>query len=126
MLERMKGVLRDAATQTGTPLLDADALIAARSGGIPGSQWLVDHVHPTVEGHQLIAEALLDEVVRQGFLRPVQGWTAARDRAYAEHLRGLDPTYFVRGQERLRAEQRWARGQATRRATPPSAGADRP
>jgi hypothetical protein len=116
MLERMKDVFHAAAADTGTPLVDADALIAARSrGGIPGDQWLVDHVHPTLEGHQLLATELVGEMTRQGFLRPTTGWETERDRAYKEHLARLareDPAYYTRGQLRMYAEQRWARGLA--------------
>ena len=54
MLSSMQRVLQDVASRTGTPLLDADALIAERCrGGIPDDSWLVDHVHPSIRGHQV-------------------------------------------------------------------------
>jgi hypothetical protein len=114
MLGPMKRILKDVAGQTGTPLVDAEALLAARCpGGIPGNLWLVDHVHPTLEGHQLIAEEIVAELARQDYLTPGGGWEKRRASAYQEHLEGLarvDPAYFPRGDLRLRAEQGWARG----------------
>ena len=59
MLDTMQRVLRDVAEGTGTPLLDADALLAQRCrGGIADDSWLVDHIHPSVRGHQVIANAI--------------------------------------------------------------------
>ena len=114
MLEPMKAHLREAAAETGTPLVDAEALIAGRSrSGFPDNEWLIDHVHPTVSGHQLIAEELVRELVRQGFLDPVGAWESVREAVYAKHLERLaadDPTYFARGEQRIRAVQAWAHG----------------
>ncbi|MGE3803224.1 MAG: tetratricopeptide repeat protein [Gemmataceae bacterium] len=113
MLEPMKDTLRQVARETGTPLVDADALIAERSPGrIPGTRWLVDHVHPTIEGHQFLADELFDELMRQGFVKS-SGPLDDRQRAYRKHLASLDTMYFVRGQRRLDAVQAWAHGQAT-------------
>jgi lysophospholipase L1-like esterase len=126
MLEPLERILHRVARETGTPLVDADALFAAHSrSGYPDNQWLVDHVHPSVEGHQLWAEHLLAEIERLGFVQPVAGWEAERDAAYEQHLAALHPAYFERGQRRLRAEQRWAHGQ-TRRQRPETAHHSKP
>jgi hypothetical protein len=118
MLTPMMRILHDVAADTGTPLVDAEALLAARCpGGIPGNLWLIDHVHPTLEGHQLIAEAIVAELARQKHLSPAEGWEKLRATTYRAHLEKLarvDPSYFPRGGLRLRAEQGWAHGKAQR------------
>jgi tetratricopeptide (TPR) repeat protein len=111
MLEAMHERILTVAEETDTPLVDAAALIAAKSrSGFPDNQWLIDHVHPKVEGHQLIAEAIIEKMTDLGYAQPASGWEKARDVAFAEHLQSLNPVYFEHGRQRLRSEQGWARG----------------
>ena len=111
MLERFKRALHASAAETKTPLLDAHALIAEHSrSGFPDNQWLVDHVHPTVEGHQLIADAIVTKMAELRHVRPQPNWEQAKELAYRDFLKSLDHAYFQRGQTFLDAEQRWAHG----------------
>ena len=113
MLEPMKEIIHRLADETKTPLVDADALIAANSrSGFPDRQWLVDHVHPTMSGYQLIADALAETLAELNVVRRQASWEAARDKAYRDHLASLDHVYFQRGKDRLRSEQGWAHGLA--------------
>lgn len=113
MLEPMKQIIREVAKSTQTPLVDADALIAAKSrSGFPDRQWLVDHVHPSMSGHQLIAEALADKMEELKLVHRQPQWQEKRETAYREHLASLDHVYFQRGKDRLRSEQGWAHGLA--------------
>ena len=81
VLEPMRAAVRSIAEEAGAPVLDAWGLIAARSeGAIPGNAWLVDHVHPSIRGHQLLADALLDLMAAEGIVRPTAGWESRRDR----------------------------------------------
>src|SRR5262245_25423840 len=113
MLEPMKQIIRRVADGTETLLVDADALIAANSrSGFPDQQWLVDHVHPTMSGHQLIADAIADKMVELKIVRRRAGWEDVRDKAYRDHLASFDHVYFQRGKDRLRSEQGWAHGLA--------------
>ena len=90
-----------------------EALIANQSrSGFPDRQWLVDHVHPTMSGHQLIADALAKEMAELRLVSRQPGWEIARDKAYKDHLASLDHVYFQRGKDRLRTEQGWAHGLA--------------
>jgi lysophospholipase L1-like esterase len=114
MLEVMHERLRDIAVQSGTPLVDARALIAEQCrGGIPDESWMADHVHPSIRGHQRIADALADGLVSQGVVQPSADWHARRDLAYQTHLDSLDTMYFEEGKRRLAGLQRWARGRST-------------
>ncbi|HEY2415964.1 MAG TPA: tetratricopeptide repeat protein [Pirellulaceae bacterium] len=113
MLEPMKKIMHDVAEKTGTPLVDADVLIASKSrSGFPDRQWLVDHVHPTMSGHQLIADAIADKMEQLKMVHRAPDWEPAREMAYREHLASLDHVYFQRGKDRLRSEQGWAHGLA--------------
>ena len=102
MLTAMQSVLQDVASRTETPLLDADALIAERCrGGIPDDSWLVDHVHPSICGHQVIADAIAGWLIAEGRLRPDAGSDQRRAAAYQAHLASLDLFYFEEGRRRL-------------------------
>ena len=115
MLEPLKGIIAQVADETGTPLLDAEALIAEHSRcGFPNNQWLIDHVHPTIEGHQLIAEAIALKMAQLGYVRLGSGWQPARDEACEKHLASLGHVYFERGKQRLQSEQGWAHGKVNR------------
>jgi hypothetical protein len=81
---------------------------------------LVDHVHPSFEGHQLIANALADELVAEGVLTARPGWETERQQRYNAHLASLPAFYFLEGQERLRGQNMWAQGRARRERKPES------
>ena len=65
------------AAETGTPFVDvARALAEVSPHGLVGSPLFVDHVHPTIAGHQRIAAALSDALGRLGLPRPAAEWSA--------------------------------------------------
>lgn len=114
MLEAMQRVLQDVARRTGTPLVDAHGLLAQRCrGGIPDDSWLVDHVHPSIRGHQVIADAIAQWLVSEGVVVPNPDYPQRRNAAYVAHLASLDPFYFEEGRRRLKHVRDWARGRAT-------------
>lgn len=96
------------------PLVDAEHLLAEVSEHqIPGSQWLVDHVHPTIEGHQRIGEALAELCVHEHLIQPANSnWVTDRRALYTQHLSGLGETYFHRGKQRLEGLMLWTQGRA--------------
>lgn len=115
MLSEMYERMRSAAADTSTPLFDADGLFTAHSpDNITGAQWLADHVHPTIEGHQLWAEALIDDMTRRGLINPVADWKTERTRLYEEHLANLPADYFSDGAEVLKGTLTWANGRVSR------------
>ena len=98
------------AGETGTPLVDAASLLAARSPyRIPGFDWYVDHVHPTIGGHQLIARALAAQMRESGRLARSAVWPEAkRLEVCARHLAELSPSYFADGKRRVVWLEDWA------------------
>ncbi len=103
----------------GVPLIDTDVLLdtrdhtgAKRSDGIADPEFFADHVHPTIAGHQRIAEAISQHFIGLGWITSDQKSEARYQRAAAEHLSSLDETYYARGRQRLAGLKRWAAGRA--------------
>lgn len=97
------------------PLVDVRALIADRTeGGIPGREWLLDHVHPRIEGHQLIAEALYDAMDQMRLVHAAPDRQARRDELWQRQLASLDEAYYARGAARLQRVREWSRGHIPR------------
>ncbi len=113
MLEPMHEALFEVAEETGTPLVDARQSFEKISRDhIPDDRYLLDHVHPSIEGHKLIAEWLMDEFVRQGIVKPGDGWKELRDQSYRDHFASLDDLYFFKGTQQLESLRLWTKGNA--------------
>jgi hypothetical protein len=107
-------------------VIDLVAYFAGMSpGGITGYNWLVDHVHPSIIGHQKIAGLLLDEMVRLGYVHPRPNWVVERDRLYRQNMESLDDFYYLMGQKRLGNLKLWAEGRGNR-SRKPSTSAEGP
>lgn len=113
ILEPMNQAVLDVAARSGTPLVDARRLFEAHSPHeLVGGQWLVDHVHPGPEGHQILADALLEKLIELNVVRPQGDWQQLKAQRYREHYESLGNLYFIRGTERLARLRGWARGRA--------------
>lgn len=111
ILEPMHEVILQIARQHRVPLVDVKAMIEERTDdGIPGNEWLLDHVHPSISGHQLIADALCQTMVEMNLVSMPEHWQAARDQLWHEHLRSLNEAYYAQGAARLKRLQDWSRG----------------
>ena len=111
MLEPMHEVVLEIAAGGHVPLVDVRSLIEQRTpGGIPGKEWLPDHVHPSIEGHQLIADELYGIMEQMERVRTPDGWRTNRDALRQQHLSSLDEVYYLRGTEQLRRLQERSRG----------------
>jgi hypothetical protein len=115
MTEPLREVLYALGRDANTPIVPVMTSFSERSPhGIPGDEWLLDHVHPTITGHQLIADLLLDSMSLQGWVKPVANWESTRQQLYRQHLATLDAPYYARGQEHLEGLRRWAKGRVTK------------
>jgi lysophospholipase L1-like esterase len=115
ILEPMNEAVILVARQTDTPLVDARLLFESHSkDGIPGADWLIDHVHPSIDGHKLIADALIQEFHELGIVQLPSDWSKRKQVAYSAHLSSLGDHYYLKGMERLRGVRDWARGRAER------------
>lgn len=77
-LTPMFASMTEVAKSRGAPLVDFEQLLNARAtNGIPGDDWFLDHVHPTIEGHRQLALALLDTMSGMGFVKFSPAWNEA-------------------------------------------------
>ncbi len=90
--------------------------------GIPDPAWFVDHVHPTIAGHQAIGEAIYQQLVAHRRFHPESGSEHGYDELVNKHLSTLGEEYFGRAAQRLEGVKRWAR--QSRAFEPVSAGAE--
>lgn len=113
MPSTLEETLREVAEDEGVPLIDSHELLEARChDGILDNTMLVDHVHPTFEGHQLIADELVETMAEQGWARLQPGWQRSAQAEYQRHLDSLDSFYFLKGQRTIEAVRGWAQGRA--------------
>jgi lysophospholipase L1-like esterase len=95
------------------PYLDLQALLKQHSEEpVIGSEILIDHVHPTIRGHQIIAQAIAELLFETFLDDPVaQDWKSTRATAYQTHFNSLDGLYYSRGNLRLENLRLWTKGQ---------------
>lgn len=120
ILEPMRDAIRDIAARSDVPLVDVQALIESRSdSSIAGDKWLLDHVHPSIAGHKLIADAMFQAMESMGLVRPSENWLTARDKLWENRLSSLDDRYYRQGAARLKRLQIWSRGRIPDELTEP-------
>lgn len=113
VLESMNGAVLDTAAATNTPLVDVRRMYEEISkGGVPGGLYLIDHVHPSIEGHQLIADLIASKLALMGIVHPLPTWRQRRNVAFQAQLDSLDSLYYSRGQQRLEILRLWTQGKA--------------
>jgi tetratricopeptide (TPR) repeat protein len=68
-------MVQETAQRKDVPLVDFVRIVEVQSPhGIPGENVFLDHVHPTIETHRLLALALLDRLAASGRVQPVASW----------------------------------------------------
>ena len=74
----MPGIVAEVAADRDVPLVDFAALVEIQSDhGIPDKSMFLDHVHPTIEGHRTLALEILQELARNGVVKPTPQWDKA-------------------------------------------------
>lgn len=115
MIEPLHAVLRWVATDTKTPLIDLRRVFSKRSeSDIVGDELLLDHIHPSITGHQLIAESIVMHLRETNLVATTGAWEPARDELYRQQRETLDAVYYARGEERLEGLIRWTKGRASK------------
>ena len=62
--------VNDIGHEMNVPVVDFDSIISERSPeGITGEELFLDHVHPTIEGHKILALEIMDEIIKSGLVR---------------------------------------------------------
>lgn len=115
MIEPLHDALRALAESSATPLIDVRRNFESRAAdGIPGDNFFLDHIHPSINNHQVIARLLVDHLVAADLCHPQADWEVIRDKRYREHLATLDTPYYAKGKQRLEGLTRWTQGRANK------------
>lgn len=89
--------------------LNRKAALSGDRSGIPGNESFLDHVHPTIENHQLLAEMLLEEIRKNGFFKGTKTLSRQDIQAvYDKGMSSLEPEYFGLRDLNLAKTLRWA------------------
>lgn len=93
-----------------------DGTGARRPDGVPDREFFVDHLHPTIRGHQQIAAAIAESMHGSSLLKRsdlTEEETKTRYEQLAQdHLQTLGEDYYARGKQRLEGLKLWASGRA--------------
>jgi tetratricopeptide (TPR) repeat protein len=113
ILAPMEQAMSHVAERNGVPILDAHELLEAKTRHeILDSSMLVDHVHPSFDGHQLIALALVEELRRVSLVNPQVDWQPLAKAAFEQHFDQLPDVYFAKGEQNLANLRYWTQGMA--------------
>ncbi len=82
-LTSMPGIVAAVAREHNLPLVDFVELLeqqamAEKGHRIPGEEFFLDHVHPTVDGHKRLAVALTKTMIDAGIVLPDKGLSEAK------------------------------------------------
>ncbi len=113
ILSEMEQVLEQIAEEMDVLLLDMHALLEREAAhGILGDYWLIDHIHPSIRGHQLVASRLVDVMATMQLVTLPADWQKAVDGVWQRHWESLDPLYFIKGQQTRNSVRGWTQGRA--------------
>jgi lysophospholipase L1-like esterase len=113
MIEPLHEALREVAGVHDVPRIDLPALFEVRSSQrLLGGDWLIDHVHPSIPGHQLIAQEIAKLLVKQGVAGRHRDWEQRRAQLFDAHLQSLGDNYYQEGLVRLENVRAWAEGRS--------------
>jgi len=92
-LTPMRRIITDIAREQGISLVDYVDLLEQRMQTtqgypIPGKEFFLDHVHPTIEGHKILAVALVQKMIEQRLLSPGIDWGNKTIEAVAAKIEG--------------------------------------
>ena len=91
--DEIQEIVRDVAQKRSLAVIDFPSIVDRESEyGIPGSDWFLDHVHPTIEGHQRLAREVANELVDRKVVNPRPSWNSDAFGQVAQRLKeGIDP-----------------------------------
>lgn len=113
-LSPMRAALSEVARTEESPLVDFIALLEEKlrleSGHtIPGETYFLDHVHPTIEGHRLLAVQLVHEMAGLGIVNSVKSLDDQTIASVSERIEArIDPQMRARSLANLAKVLAWA------------------
>jgi len=109
-LTPMRKTVLEIADLHDVPVIDYAGMMEQRAQyGIPGDELFLDHVHPTIDGHRLLALAIFDELQSIGIVTPGTSWGEETvDEVTARVKSGLDHRAHANAMRNLAKVLRWA------------------
>jgi hypothetical protein len=106
--------LKQAAENWSVPFYDLQELAAEDSTlGIVGNEFLIDHVHPTIRGHQRIGIELASRIQSHWLeSNPELNLEKEVETVFSEQLSSIPGVYYLIGMERLKGLKAWTQGRA--------------
>ncbi len=102
------------AKDLNVPIVPFQAFVEHRAAqltdmsGIPGNESFLDHVHPTIELHQLLATLILDRMSDMGLVPQHALTTARKEEVFSKGIEELDPSFMATKDLNLAKTLRWA------------------
>jgi tetratricopeptide (TPR) repeat protein len=96
MLSSMPAIIEETADWYDAPMVDFEKVLRKAyrrkyNYSVFGNEFFLDHVHPNIEGHRLLALELLQQLIDQDIVHPVDNWNnESIDRITAKVIAGLD------------------------------------
>lgn len=113
-LDSLQDLVSEVALREGVPLIDLLDLLETQNESrlghrILGNEVFLDHVHPDIATHSLIAQRLMTKLAEDGLVRLDAAWTQAEQQAiYDGVVSTLDPQYYARRDLNLAKVLGWA------------------
>jgi tetratricopeptide (TPR) repeat protein len=110
----MRATLAGVAREKGVALVDfidlvEQRILAEQGDRIPGDEYFLDHLHPTIEGNRILAVALVQAMIEQGVAQAADGWGEAVIAEVAARVEGgLDRTTHAEALANLARVLVWA------------------
>jgi tetratricopeptide (TPR) repeat protein len=78
-LPEIERIVERIANSHGVPLVDFDSILQSDSlsqygHDLPGNEYFLDHVHPTIESHCLLATAIVEKMSERGIVTLNKSW----------------------------------------------------
>jgi tetratricopeptide (TPR) repeat protein len=92
-LTSMLRIMAEVAREEGAGLVDYVEVLRLRMQSeygqpIPGQEYFLDHVHPTIEGNKILAVELIEAMTSQGLVTPGSDWGEGAIAGVAERIEG--------------------------------------
>ena len=101
-------IVAQVAMEREIPLIDFVAIQEEHSQhGIPGNEVFLDHVHPTIEGHRLLALEILNVMASEGIASPSKDAATLRQ-VRSDVMSQIDPAAHGRALMNLSKVMGWA------------------
>jgi tetratricopeptide (TPR) repeat protein len=110
----IRTILNEVTEQRGVALLSLDSVFVSHcKNGLLGNEMFMDHVHPTIFGHQIIALNIMKNLWESGIVNSTHALTNSElNSRNHKQIESLDRTYFAKGNLNLGKVLVWARKHA--------------